>query len=152
MLVRSTRLGELEVAETQVIEFPYGLPGFLDEKKFALLPCEEGNPFTFLQSMSEPNLTFVTVEPFVFFSDYEFSLADGIAEELGISTDNPPHVLNIVSIPENPEEMTANLLAPLVINTQERVAVQFVLEKTAYTTRHRLFPEGFDKPTAEGGR
>ena len=37
--------------------------------------------------------------------------------------------------------MTTNLLAPVVINRHSREARQVVLEKTQYTTKHRLFPE-----------
>ncbi len=155
MLIRSSRFGEVEVAEENIIYFPYGLPGFLEERRFAYLACDatEGkdSPFAFLQSLAEPGLTFVVVEPFAFFTDYEFELQDALADEFGLSAGNPPQILSIVSIPEKAEEMTANLLAPVIINREKRTAVQFVLERSPYTTKHRLFPEGFAKaPGGEG--
>jgi flagellar assembly factor FliW len=152
MLIHSTRLGDVEVKEDNIIRFPYGLPGFLEEKEFAYLPVEEGNPFAFLQSSAEPNLTFVVVDPFSFFPDYEFAIQDELALEIGVKNENPPLVLNIVNIPDNKEEMTANLLAPVIINLEQRIAVQHVLEKTDYKTRHRLFPQGFLKQPGKGGK
>ncbi|SDD77252.1 flagellar assembly protein FliW [Sporomusa acidovorans] len=152
MLIHTTRFGDIEVSEDMLLQFPHGLPGFPDEREFACLPVEENNPFAFLQSVNEPNLTFTLVDPFAFFQDYEFSLDDQVAKEIGLTATNLPRIYNIVSVPANPEEMTANLLAPLIINTESRKAIQMILEKTAYTTRHRLFPNGFDKQPGKGGK
>lgn len=152
MLIQSTRFGEIEVSEDKLLQFPHGLPGFPEERGFAYLPSADDNPFAFLQSTNEPDLTFIVVDPFAFFKDYEFSLDDQIASELGLSSDNPPQIINIVSVPANAEEMTANLLAPVIVNTQSRTAIQMVLEKTAYTTRHRLFPNGFEQSPGKEGK
>lgn len=148
MMIRSARLGELDIPADDIIQFSHPIPGFPEESSFALLPYGQESPFGFLQSTSEPNLTFVVVEPFSFFKDYEFEIADDIARELGLDPANLPKIVNIVRIPENADEMTANLLAPIIINMRDRKARQFVLETTAYTTRHRLFPQGFPKNAA----
>ena len=76
MQIESTRFGTIEVREEQVIHFPHGIPGFLNEKAFVHLPYEEGSPFSFLQSTTDPNLSFLLVDPFVFIKDYEFALED----------------------------------------------------------------------------
>ncbi len=141
MLIESTRLGNMDVPEDRIMNFPQGMPGFPDEKIFAFLPYEAESPFAFLQSASEPNLTFLLVEPFTFFQDYDFKVDDEIVDQLGISLENPPQVFNVVSIREKTEEMTANLLAPVLINWRDQKAMQIVLEKTSYTTRHRLFSD-----------
>jgi flagellar assembly factor FliW len=152
MLIHSTRLGDVEVLENNIIQFPYGLPGFMEEKEFAYLPVEDENPFAFLQSMAEPNLTFIVVNPFAFFPDYEFAIQDELAYEIGVKEETLPIIISIVNVPENPEEMTANLMAPIIINLDKRIAVQHVLEKSSYKTRHRLFPKGFAKQPPEGGK
>lgn len=151
MLIQSTRLGEIEVSQQQIIKFPYGLPGFAEEKEFALIAVKDDNPFYFLQSLQEPNLTFITVDPFMFFTDYEFEIRDEIAGEFGFDKADALQIMNIVNVPDNPEEMTANLLAPVIINLQSQKAIQFVLEKSQYKTRHRLFPQGFAKEPGKGG-
>lgn len=152
MRIKSTRLGELEITDSQRIQFPHALPGFPEEREFAILPYQPDSPFAFLQSLNEPDLTFVIIEPFAFFPDYSFELDDTITAELGIDDDNKPKIFNIVRIPDKAEEMTANLLAPILVNVKTRQAIQIVLEKSPYTVRHRLFPQGFPNQSEKGGK
>ena len=151
MLIQSTRFGQIEIDDSEIIRFPYALPGFPNEKEFAFLSYQPDSPFAFLQSLNEPHLTFVIVEPFSFFKDYKFPLEDTIATELGLSDDNPPRIFNITRIPENAEEITANLLAPIIINWKTHQAMQIILEKSPYTVRHRLFPQGLSDQMNKGG-
>lgn len=153
MLIQSTRFGEIEVSNQDLLSFPDGLPGFLDEKKFAFLPQGQDNPFALLQSAISPDLAFVIVEPFTFFSDYSFQLSDDFVQELKLSKENPPQIFNIVTIKENLENATINLLAPIIVNWQTKTAQQIILEKTEYITRHKLFPNGLpQKAASEGGK
>ncbi len=152
MKIKSTRFGELDIPAAAVLSFPHGLPGFNDEKEFAFIPYQADSPFAFLQSMINPDLTLMVVEPFTFFPDYKFEIDDQTLGEFGLADDNPPQVFNVVRIPEQLAEMTANLLAPVLINWRDRRAGQIVLEKTGYTVRHRLFPRGLPKANDQGGR
>jgi flagellar assembly factor FliW len=152
MLIESTSFGELHISDQEILHFPHGLPGFPREKEFAFLPHDTDSPFAFLQSVADPDLTFTIVAPFDFFQDYSFDLDDQIAEELDITGDNPPEIWNIVTVPQNIAEMTTNLLAPVIVNRLTRQARQIVLEKTAYTTRHRLFPQGLPNQSEKGGK
>lgn len=151
MIVQSTRFGKLEVDENEIITFTHGIPGFPEEKSFVLVADISYAPFSFLQSTIEKNLTFLVADPFLFFKEYEFKLEDEVMTELGISEDNPPQIFVIATVTEKIEKMTANLLAPLVINTVERVGRQVILEKTKYETRHPLFPNGLAQQDAQGG-
>ncbi|MBP2636920.1 MAG: fliW [Firmicutes bacterium] len=152
MQIQSTRFGLLEVDEDQIISFPHGLPGFQGKRDFVFLPYQNESPFAYLQAVDEPNLTFVIVEPFTFFQDYSFTLEDSVLTELGLSDENPPKIFNIVRIPEIIKEMTANLLAPIIINWQTRIAMQFILEKSPYTVRHSLFPQDSPGQEEKGGK
>lgn len=152
MVVESSRFGQLEVAEEAIIRFPHGLPGFADQTAFAFVPHSADSPFVFFQSVTDPDLTFLMVEPFRFFGDYEFELDDAAVGALGIKDRQDVRILTVVTVPEKTEEMTANLLAPIVVNWPARIAMQIVLEKTAYTTRHRLFPKGFPAKAAKGAK
>lgn len=153
MLIQSTRFGEIEVSDQDLVSFPDGLPGFPDEKKFTFLSQGQDNPFAFLQSVISPDLAFVIVEPFTFFKDYTFKLPDEFVQELKLSKENPPQVFNIATIKDKLETATANLLAPIIVNWQTNTASQIILEKTDYTTRHKLFPNGLPKKqAAEGGK
>jgi len=148
MVVESVTLGQIEVPREKILRFDAGLPGFPDEKSFAFLPYGTGSPFAFLQSIVSPFLIFLVVDPFTIFQDYQFNFNDDLAREMELSEDSPPYVCNIVTIKDKLADMTANLLAPVVVNWNKRTAVQVVLEKSQYTTAHRLFPSGF--PTQAG--
>lgn len=145
MIVQSTRLGELDLPDDSGFSFSHGLPGFPNQKSFVFLPYGGDSPFAFLQSTTDPDLTFVIADPFAFFTDYQFELADAVAAELGVSGDNLPQTFCIVTIPAKPEEMTANLIAPVLLNIRDRQGRQIVLESSRYTTRHRLLPDSLTK-------
>ena len=107
-----------------------------------VLPYEEGTPYMFLQSMMTPELAFLMTDPFVFFPDYSFELDDENMEKLAINSMDDVLVCTLISVPRSGvADMTTNLLAPVVINRHTMQARQIVLEKTQYTTKHRLFPE-----------
>ncbi len=152
MLICSTRLGDLDVPDDQMIHFSQGLLGFPEEKVFAFVPYQNDSPFAFLQSVDKPNLAFLVVDPFVYFKDYEFEFDDKLAQELEAGSADALQIINVVSLIDRPENMTANLLAPLVIHVQTRQAVQIVLDKSSYTTSHRLFPEGKSWQSIKEGR
>ena len=152
MIIQSTRFGELTIAETDIINFPHGIPGFPNEKSFVAVDNDPDSPFSFLQSTKKAYLTFLLADPFTFFKDYEFVLDDAVDLELGISEDKPPQVFVIATVKEKLEDMTVNLLAPIVINNQKAIGRQIVLEKTAYGTRHQLFPDGLILQATQGGR
>jgi len=152
MKIESTRFGELEVAEEQLINFPQGIPGFPDEKTFVHMGHDAESPFSFLQSTTEVNLTFLLANPFAFIKDYEFVLEDDVAEELGLSQENPPQVFLIATVKEKLADMTVNLLAPVVVNRINRMGRQVILEKPEYSIRHKLFPDGLPIEATKGGR
>jgi len=152
MRIESTRFGELEVVEEQLFSFPYGIPGFPEEKSFAYILHDEESPFSFLQSTTEANLTFILVDPFAFFKDYEFVLDDEVAQELDMSQENPPQVFLIATVKEKVADMTVNLLAPVVLNRVNRLGRQVILYKTEYSISHKLFPDGLPKEAVKGGK
>ena len=140
--INTLRFGELEIEEQDVVRFADGIPAFEDEHEFVVLPYEEGTPYMFLQSMMTPELAFLMTDPFVFFPDYSFELDDENMDKLEIKTMDDVLVCTLISIPRSGvADMTTNLLAPVVINRHTMQARQIVLEKTQYTTKHRLFPE-----------
>lgn len=139
MIVQSTRLGELEVPEEQIIDFPAGLPGFPDENKFAVFIYQPDSSFFILQSLANADLSFLMVNPFDFFNDYEFDLEDEQLSSLGMTKDNPPVVFNIATMKENLESMTVNLMAPVLVNHRDRKGLQMVIDKPKFPIRYPLF-------------
>ncbi len=151
MKIESTRFGELEVAEEQLIHFTYGIPGFPEEKTFVHLGHDAESPFSFLQSTTEVNLTFVLADPFAFIKDYEFVLEDDVAAELDLSLENPPQVFLIATVKDKLADMTVNLLAPVVVNGVNHTGRQVILDKPEYSIRYKLFPDGLPEAAVKGG-
>lgn len=140
--VNTLRFGEIEIDEEKVIHFEDGIPAFEEEHEFIIIPYDDDSPYVFLQSLSTPELAFLMTMPFVFFPDYEFELDDENQEKLGITSQEDMLIYTLLTIPGGKvPEMTANLMAPVVVNSATMQARQIVLDKSRYTTKHRLFPE-----------
>lgn len=144
--IDTVRFGELEIDEGKIVQFDDGIPAFEDEHEFVLLPYENDSPYTFLQSVKSPELAFMMTVPFVFFPDYEFQLEDDVTKKLGIKTPEDILLYTFITIPGGEiKDMTANLVAPIVVSKRTFLAKQVVLEKSRYTTKHRLFPKKEEK-------
>ena len=156
MNIATTRFGEIDVPEQCIITFAAGLPGFPEETQFALFPYEQDSPFSILQSISNPDLTFLLADPYRFFNDYAFELEDQAAAEWGFSEENPPHVYTVATLRDTLEQMTVNLLAPIIVNWSTRIGAQLIIENKHYSVQQLLFPEGIKmkpapKETGRGG-
>lgn len=144
--VYTSRFGEIEVDEKKIIHFKDGIPAFEDEHEFIILPYEEESPYYFMQSLRSPDLAFLLTIPFLFFPEYSFEIDEESIKELDITNQDQVFYYTMVTIPNGSiRYMTANLVAPIVINSRNMRAKQVVLEKSNYTTKHRLFPESEQK-------
>jgi flagellar assembly factor FliW len=143
MKLETTRFGDIDILEKQIIGFPDGLYGFEKEDSFTLLPFNPNidSPMEWMQSMSSPHLAFVVTDPHLYVPKYKLKLLGEDKKKVELEEDEPFLVRCIVTIPENYTDMTANLVAPVVINAQKGIAKQFVLTGMEYDTRHYLLPE-----------
>lgn len=139
MLVRSERLGDLDVDDDKVLTFPEGLLGFPGHAHFVMVDIDGGDAYRWLQSVDDPALAFLAVIPWHFFPDYEPEI-DGVTEtELDLHDPGDAIVLCLISIREDADPaITANLLGPLIVNTTTRVGRQVVLAESGYTARAAL--------------
>ena len=140
--VRTTRFGELEtvrVSEEAIWTFPDGLPGFERHTTFALLEHVRLEPFLWLQSVEDPLIGLIVIEPALLVNDYSFDLHDPDVELLGLADDVEPRVLAVLVVPEDVRAMTANLQAPLVINPASRLGKQIILTDDRFSLRHPVF-------------
>ena len=136
MEIESTRFGRLSVDEERVITFPGGLLGFPEHTQFALIQTGEENYFFWLQSADDPNLAFVVTDPSIFFKDYDVPLREEMQQDLKL--EDAQFVQVFVICNKVGEWLTGNLLGPLVVNAQNRLAQQVVLTEKKWTTRQPL--------------
>lgn len=141
MRIETTRFGEVEVTEDRMLEFPDGLVGFPALKRFLEIEDESSAPFRWLQSLDEADLAYVAVEPKWVMPDYQIVLPPLAAIGLEISQPDDMSVLVIVTIPEDPREMTANLRGPLVFNAASRKGAQLVLDDDTLPHQFRVISE-----------
>lgn len=152
MIVNSSLLGEIEIEAEDIIHFSQGIPAFEQFKQYIIIPLDEKSPFYYLQSVQEPDLCLVIANPFVFFPDYELELADDELQRLKIKEDAKELAIYVIlTVPEDIKLTTANLLAPIVINSENRQAAQYVIVNPKYTTRHPIFPPESNAAAAREG-
>ncbi|MGD8385777.1 MAG: flagellar assembly protein FliW [Desulfobacteraceae bacterium] len=132
----------MDIEEDRVIHFPQGLPGFPDQKQFALMEHKPGSPFMWLQSIDTPDLAFVVTDPFLIVHDYLQDAPDQDRGRVWEKNVDKPLLLTIVNIPQGePRKMTVNLQGPLVIDVQARTGKQVILVHSGYSTRHPVLHE-----------
>jgi flagellar assembly factor FliW len=113
--LKSTRFGDVELADDAVVEFPNGLIG-LRGTRYALVPHGDDGTFVWLHSMEDPDLALPVTRPWNFFSDYEVELSDSEAERIGVSDPDQAVVYVTVRAGGSTEDFTANLRAPIIIS------------------------------------
>lgn len=142
MKLNTMNFGEIEIDEDLILNFPEGLLGFQDEKQFIIINNEgEENPFQWLQSINSPELAFVIINPFLVDPNYDIVIPATAQEKLELEDEKDIGLYSIVVVPEEVEEMTANLLGPIITNTKNKLGKQVILDDNRYKTKHLIFKE-----------
>lgn len=129
------RFGEIGYAETDVIEFPWGLPGFNDLRRFLALSLPDQPNFVWLQSVEDPKTALPATDPWQIFGDYDPKLPPYATEALELKSAEDFTILCVVVVTKDAQEMTINLMAPIVVNLKTRRARQVMLENSGYSVR-----------------
>tara|TARA_Y100001935_G_scaffold196205_1_gene164290 strand:- start:1433 stop:1900 length:468 start_codon:yes stop_codon:yes gene_type:complete len=122
-----------------MIFFPEGLLGFNELRRFVLLDDPTDEIFAWLQSCEEPGVAFPLLEPELFMANYTIHLTKYDLEALKLASSEGTRCFSIITIPNDPTQMTANLKAPIVINLKERLARQCVLQENSLNIREPIF-------------
>lgn len=146
--VQTINFGDLDVPKDKVIEFKEGLPGFPQSHRFTILEFEELKPFQYLQALDEPPIALLVVNPFLVDPGYEFQLVDSDMADIECARTEDLSIYVVATIPEDPEEATINLMAPVIINERVRRGKQVILHDSNYSVRHLLF-KGREKRRCE---
>src|SRR5690554_2157439 len=116
------------------------LMGFEDIFAYTFRPDEDNPCFFWLEAENGPK--FLLTKPEYFFPEYLREVKSIISSNTVESKNEEklPDVYVIITLRERVADMTANLMAPLLINHKKLQASQQVLYESDYTTRHYLFP------------
>jgi flagellar assembly factor FliW len=135
--------GSIEYREDEVVQFPSGLPGFEEESQFLAIEPPATAPLTFLQSLRHSSLCFLALPMEGIDPDYQLAIAREDLESLGLETERQHRIgedircLAVILVAEN-GPVTANLLAPIMINPASRRGVQAIRVDAIYSHQHPL--------------
>lgn len=116
-------------AESPVISFPGGIPGFQNCRRFVVIAPDELAPLRCLNALDAPEPSFLAIDPLLVDPAYDLTLRDFERARLGAPGD-PLLWLAIVTV--TPEGATVNLRAPVVINIPRMVGCQFIRDNSDY--------------------
>ena len=139
LLIQTTRFGQVQFQSEDLLTFSEGILGFADLKKFVLLDDPNDDIFAWLQSCDEPAIAFPVLEPELFSENYKVTLAKSDLEALKLQSSQGARLFCIITIPDDPTQMTANMKAPIVINVAEKKARQCVLQDNNLAIREPIF-------------
>lgn len=153
MTIQTKHFGELNIDENKIIIFPEGIPGFPDYKKYIFIFDEEdeNSPFCWLQSIDDGSIAFALINPLKICPDYSPKVDNELIETLGEFNENELIVYAIVVVPEDITQMTANLKAPIIINSQTKIGMQVIAQNEEYEVKHKIFNDLQEYTSAKEG-
>jgi flagellar assembly factor FliW len=124
------------LGDRRAIVFDEGLVGCPDWRRFELEPDVAGPAIHLLRCRDVEGVALYAADPFTIVPDYEFEIADPDADALELSDPRDALVLVVLTIHEEPPQVTANLMGPLVVNVVTGRGRQLVLGASEYSVRH----------------
>lgn len=141
MKVKTTRFGELEVNPTDLVVFAEGLLGFENLKKYFVVDPGDSTLILWLQSTEDEKIAFPIIEPKIFKPDYIAKLLPADLNGLELESLQSAKLYSILTIPANVTEMSANIKAPIVINSAKKVGKQIVLQDSKLSVKYEMYKE-----------
>lgn len=145
MQIETARFGTLEVDAEKIINFPWGIPGFEELKRYILMEHKEG-PFQWLQAVDDQNVAFPLCPPEVLGVVYEVS--EEAKKTIELQKDDDLLIMNMVSFKAGKDIIRFHMRSPLLFNTATRTACQWVMNKEELDKNIKLPPglEWVDEP------
>lgn len=134
------RFGTCTYTDADMILFPWGLPGFINLRRFLTIVRAGQEHFIWLQSLDDPRVALPAADPWLFFPEYDPQLPVYARSSLALDRAEDFITLGVMVIPPS-GEMTMNLLAPIVINLKARIGRQVPLETGGYQVRTVIPPD-----------
>ncbi len=153
MVAETKFFGTVDIDDEKIIKFPIGIIGFEELKNFALIydiEREERSKISWLQSMEEPLMVLPVINPQEIIEEYNPVVEDELMKQIGNPDDEDIIILVTLSIPSDLTKMTANLKAPIIINTKERKAMQMIVENEEYKVKYNVY-DAIERIKAKAG-
>jgi len=129
----NTRYGKQVVEKASLIDFPDGLPGFEDLHQYKLFHEEGKSTIYYLQSTEDPDIRLPVITPETCKVDFRIDLSDEEVSKLQIESEND--LVVVITLSDNQDNVatsiTANFMAPIIINAQSRIGIQKTLNQVS---------------------
>ncbi len=122
----TSRFGTLEVEDGRIINFPNGLLGFPDIKRYILIDYKDTS-LKWLQAVDSPNIAFIVSESSAIYPDYSINVDSGTKEFLQLKNDNDLAIILIIRVEDG--KVKVNSRGPLLLNANLMRGIQVVLDK-----------------------
>lgn len=141
MVSVETRFGVYAFDPANTIAVAQGLPGFPQAREFGLatLPGEKLEQFMLFQSLEGTDPGFVVLPAHIDNAFLDLPDVEEALKVLGIANEDAT-ILLVVSARKEGEAvaLSLNLRAPIIVDTRNRTARQYVLPNGKYDIRHTL--------------
>ena len=142
MKITTRVFGEIEIDDSKIIRFPFGIIGFPEMTDFALVFDEErgkDTPIRWLQSLQEAGFAMPVMDPLLVAEDYNPEVEDNHLIPLGEMTAEDTLVLVTVTVPKEFKKMSLNLQAPIIINADSKKATQIIVNTEKYPIKYYIY-------------
>jgi len=141
--IETTRFGVIALTdEIKIFAFTEGLLGFPNQSRYVVLDNPSGGVFQWLQSTEVPDLAFVICDPLSFLSEYNVPVTRSDLDKIGAESLDDVITRCIITVPENPQDMTANLQGPVIFNFKKKFGRQLVLpDEMGFSTVYPIVPK-----------
>lgn len=141
MIINSKKFGKTEIYEKDIYTFEIGMPGFPDLHKFTILGDINKEPFAWLQSTEDEETSFILMDVYKILPDYSPLAFEADLDSIDGLESNNLLIYNVVVVPQNPESMSVNLKAPIVLNPDSMKGKQMILKNEDYPVKYYFYKE-----------
>ena len=139
--IETSRFGAVTFNSSDVIKFVKPILGFNELSEYIIISRPESEPFKWLQSLDDPKVCFVIVDPRLVVNQYTIDVpAYDIKILKGSEKQEDYQTYVIVTVPKGrPEQISVNLQGPIVLNVKRLTALQMILNNPEYDIRYSIF-------------
>jgi flagellar assembly factor FliW len=134
----TVRFGTLEYAPADVITLPDGLIGMQGLRRWLILDMGDQLPMKWFQSLDRRDFGVPVMAPHFFADGYEPLPSPGARTMMRTRNDDDLVALVITTVHPGGTCITANLRAPLVIDTETRLGTQISIEDERFAVRQEI--------------
>lgn len=138
----NTRLfGEIEIEKDKEICFENGIIGFPDYKRYALIfdaDKPEKRGISWLQCLEDEVFAMPVIDPLAVKADYAPDIDEELLKPIGDLNEENTYILVTLTAAAKKEDVSVNLKAPIIINTDTRKAIQVIVEND-YPVKYKIY-------------